>query len=53
MGKVTIRFNRTKETIPDKYIFNVTQYAPGVDREKKPLNRAIGGVSYEIYTYKR
>jgi hypothetical protein len=44
--KATVRFERTKNTISDRYHFTVKQ----TDATGKIVN---GGVSYEIYTYKR
>jgi hypothetical protein len=43
--KATIRFVRTKETIRDKYHFTIRQMGAS--------GKVDGGITYEIYTYKR
>lgn len=44
--KATIRFLKTKQTISDKYNFTIRQ-------TEAAGKSADGGISYEIYTYKR
>lgn len=43
--KATIRFVRTKQTISDRYNFTIQQTGAS--------GKVEGGISYEIYTYKR
>lgn len=53
-GKVTVEFIRNNQTIPDLYIINVRQLIPVLDEETKmTVNKDIGGVTYEVYTYNR
>ncbi|MBN2353081.1 MAG: hypothetical protein JXD23_10970 [Spirochaetales bacterium] len=50
---ITFSFIRKKNTISDKYNFIVRQYIVIKDDKQQSIRNITGGVSYEIYTYKR
>ena len=52
-ARVLFYFERAKSAIPDKFDFHVVQSILVGGRETERVRKTLGGVSYEIYTYKR
>ncbi|MFH2107415.1 MAG: M12 family metallo-peptidase [Chrysiogenia bacterium] len=51
--KVIFSFQGKKGASADKYDFNVSQVIQVLDQNRKAGKKTLGGVSFEIYTYKR